>query len=254
MENIKKINSILSWFNELSKKLDFKYWLDSITLSQIYYNNKLEDITNIHISLESKYLNSLISYLIQNKIQFKWPKYLFTKFNYLQYNEISSYIEIEELIIYFWKKENTYLINEKSGFKISYDLIYELKPVIYNEEEYSVPNNIEKYLELINLLKKDNNLDIKRINYKLDDKFFEKKNYENKNNKSNLFELKDENIKEIPLIETKVETKLDIILKKRNNYWEKYKKSLLNEREIEESKIVKNIDKKNNAIPKFFSL
>jgi hypothetical protein len=253
-EYLKKINSILSWFNELSKKLDFKYWLDLITLSQIYYNNKLEDITNIHISLESKYFNTLISYLIQNKIQFKWPKYLFTKVNYLQYNEISSYIEIEELIIYFWKKENNNLINEKSGLKIPYDIIYELKRIIYNEDEYSIPNNIEKYLELINLLKIENNLEIKKLNYKLDNKFFEKKNYENKNNKSNLFDLKDKNIKEIPLIETKVETKVDKILKKRKNYWEKYEKSLLNEREIEESKMVKNIDRKNNTIPKFFSL
>ena len=113
-ENLKKINSILSWFNELSKKLNFKYWLDLTTLSEIYYDNKLEEITKIHISLESKYFNTLISYFIQNKIQFKWPKYLFTKVNYLQYNEISSYIEIEELTIYFWKNENRYLLKERN--------------------------------------------------------------------------------------------------------------------------------------------
>lgn len=250
-EYLKKINSILSWFNELSKKLDLKYWLDLTTLSQIYYNNKLERETNIYISLESKYFNILISYLIQNKIQVKLPKYLVSKINYLQYNEISFYIEIEELIIYFWKKEDNYLINDNQGLKIDYNIIYDLERIVYNNEEYYIPNNIDKYLELINLLKIENNLEIKKLNYKLDNKFFEKKNYENKNNKSNLFDLKDENIKEIPLVETKFETLLDIILKKRDNNWKKYEKSLLNEKEKE---IVRNKDNKNQSIPKFFSL
>jgi hypothetical protein len=253
-EYLKKINSILSWFNELSKKLDLKYWLDLTTLSQIYYNNKLERETNVYISLESKYFPILITYLIENKIQFKFPKYLFSKINYLHNNEISFYIEIEELIIYFWKKEGNNLINDlinnNKGLKIDYNIIYELKTKNYNNEEYSIPNNIYKYLELIKLLKRDNNLEIKKLNYKLNDNFFERKIIENKN----ILNSNEKNTLVDKLVDTKVDTKIDIILKKRNNYWEKYKKSLLNDKEIDESKMVKNIEKKNNVIPKFFSL
>ncbi len=277
-EYLKKINSILSWFNELSKKLDFKYWLDLTTLSKIYYNNNLDNIRNIYISLESKYLSTLFSYFIQNKIQFKSSKDFFSKINYLQYDQINSYIEIEELTIYFWKKDDINLINDKLGLKVFNETIYELKTITYNEEEYSVPNQIEKYLEIINLKEKDIN-ENKLIN-KFNNILLKKRNEISKNEISKNEISKNEIPKneipkneipkneiakneiaknEIPKNEKinfliKEETKLEKILKKRDNYWEKYEKSLKNQREIEDLNIAKNIDRKNQMIPKFFSL
>jgi len=262
-EYLKKINSILSWFNELSKKLDFKYWLDLTTLSKIYYNNNLDNIRNIYISLESKYLSTLFSYFIQNKIQFKSSKDFFSKINYLQYDQINSYIEIEELTIYFWKKDDINLINDKLGLKVFNETIYELKTITYNEEEYSVPNQIEKYLEIINLKEKDIN-ENKLIN-KFNNILLKKRNEISKNEISKNEISKNEIPKneisknEIPknekiIFPIKEETKLEKILKKRDNYWEKYEKSLKNQREIEDLNIAKNIDRKNQMIPKLFSL
>jgi hypothetical protein len=250
-EHLKKINSILSWFNQLSKKLNFEYWLDLTTLSKIYYDNNLDKIKNIHISLESKYFDNLILYFIQNKIQFKSPKYLFTKTNYLQLNDISSYIEVEELIIYFFKKEDNNLMNNKLGLKIEYDIIYELKKLNYNEEEYSIPNNIEKYLEILNLKKKDNNNENKLSN-KLDNILSKKNNENYLLKKNNIIEEIPKNIEIIFPIKEK--TILDKILNQRDKYWEKYEKSLKNQKEIEELNMAKNIDRKTQVIPKFFSL
>jgi hypothetical protein len=236
-ENLKKINSILSWFNQLSKKLNFKYWLDLTTLSKIYYDNNLEGITNIYISLESKYLETLISYFILNKIQFKSPK----KTNYFHLNDI----EVEELTIYFLKKENNNLINNKLGLKIDINIIYELKTLNYNEEEYSVPNNIEKYLEILNLKKKE--INEKKLSYKLDNILIKKTN-----EKTNIIAEIPNNIEiSLPI---KEKTKLEKILKQRDKYWEKYENSLKNQGEIDDLNILKNKDRKNHVIPKFFSL
>jgi hypothetical protein len=254
VENIKKFNNILFWFNKLSIKLNFNYWLDLSTLFNIYYYNNLKNLSNIYVSTLITNFNVIVSYLIENKIVFKWSNNVFSKFNVYYRSELNSFIQIDDLIIIFWIKENNYLTNNRPelvNYKIDENLIFELKTFEYDDKNYFIPNETEEYLKLIKL-KKDNIE--KTINYKFNlnknkEEYSEEKVIENENNVENIVENN-----EIQNDKIKKNYLLTEILKRRDNSWTNYEKSLINQNEIEEKKYIKNIDRKNQLVPKFFSL